>query len=197
MEINMEILKDRLNELFKDDTQKNVGKKLYMTQGNVSKILSGNQHPSIDSLFYIAEAYGVSVDWLLGLSEKKKLDGVTSYVSSIEMLIHLYSKGAFEIHNIPFKEMHLIIKDPILIALIKKGSMFYNEDKETYRNWVENTLAALVDKPIVEMDDSTKRNIGKLCNRVNTGAKWLGIYEKAVKKEDIVDEELEFDYDML
>lgn len=197
MEINMEILKDRLNEVFKDDTQKNVGKKLYMTQGNVSKILSGNQHPSIDSLFYIAKAYGVSIDWLLGLSEKKKLDGATSYVSSLDMLIYLYSKGAFEIHNIPFKEIHLIIKDPILGTLIKKGRMFYNEDKETYRNWVEKTLVALVDKPIVEMDDSTKRNIGKLCEQVNTRDKWLEIYEKAVENEDVVDEMVEVDFDMV
>ena len=64
MALPMYVIKERLRETFGTDSQTEVGRKLDMTQGNVSKLLAGQQ-PAIDTIYRIAEVYGVSVDWLL------------------------------------------------------------------------------------------------------------------------------------
>ena len=67
MIVDSEVLKTRLREAFGSDSQETVGKKLNMSQGNISKLLSGSQQPTMDTIYSIAKIYGVSVDWLLGL----------------------------------------------------------------------------------------------------------------------------------
>ena len=69
-----ELLKARLAETFENDTQEVVARKLMTTQGNVSKWLNG-QIPTTDNLLSISKAYKVSVDWLLGISDEKEIDG--------------------------------------------------------------------------------------------------------------------------
>ena len=59
MTFDMEVIKERLREVFKNDSQKDVGKKLNMTQGNVSKLLTGKQQPTIGTIFLIAKKYDV------------------------------------------------------------------------------------------------------------------------------------------
>ena len=75
MALNMDILRKRLREAFGSDSQETVGKKLNMTQGNVSKLLSGSQQPTLETIFHISEAYEVSADWLLGLSDSPPTQG--------------------------------------------------------------------------------------------------------------------------
>lgn len=72
MALRMDILRDRLRETFGEDRQDTVAENLNMSQGNVSKILSGSQQPTLETIFHIAEAYNVSTDWLLGISKQKK-----------------------------------------------------------------------------------------------------------------------------
>ena len=48
MAINSEVLKERLRDTFGTDSQETVGNKLSMTQGNVSKLLSGTQQPTLE-----------------------------------------------------------------------------------------------------------------------------------------------------
>ena len=62
---------ERILELKGNDTQDAFGKKIKMSQANVSKMLKGTP-PSAATLIEIAKAYHVSVDWLLGLSEQKE-----------------------------------------------------------------------------------------------------------------------------
>ena len=71
-----EILPGRLREAFGKDTQETVARKLVTQQGTVSKWISGTVIPPTDVLLLIAEAYKVSVDWLLGISDEKEIDGV-------------------------------------------------------------------------------------------------------------------------
>lgn len=70
MTMDMQVLKERLRVAFGDDSQETIAKKLNMTQGNISKILKGQQ-PSLDTIYQVSKIYEVSVDWLLGISEKK------------------------------------------------------------------------------------------------------------------------------
>ena len=73
MALAIDVIKARLKEAFGQDSQETVGKKLNMTQGNVSKLLSGSQQPTLETIYHVSEIYGVSVDWLLGLSDKKDI----------------------------------------------------------------------------------------------------------------------------
>ncbi len=70
------IVKDRLSNVFKNDTQETVARKLNTSQGNVSKWVNGQQVPTTDMLYEISKAYDVSVDWILGRSESKEIDGL-------------------------------------------------------------------------------------------------------------------------
>lgn len=65
-----------LAEIFHGDTQEITARKLNTTQGNVSKWVSGSQVPTTDMLYEIAKAYQVSVDWILGISPQKEIDGI-------------------------------------------------------------------------------------------------------------------------
>lgn len=69
-------LPKRLAETFGDETQEVTSKRLMITQGNISKWLTGQQTPTTETLYQIAKIYTVSVDWLLGLSEVKEIDGI-------------------------------------------------------------------------------------------------------------------------
>ena len=92
MIVDSEVLKTRLREAFGSDSQETVGKKLNMSQGNISKLLSGSQQPTMDTIYSIAKIYGVSVDWLLGLSNKKSITHYsteTTYASAIKTLLDL------------------------------------------------------------------------------------------------------------
>ena len=60
MGMDVQNLKTRLRETFGGDSQETVAQKLNMTQGNVSKILSGSQTPALDTIYQIAEVYEVS-----------------------------------------------------------------------------------------------------------------------------------------
>lgn len=62
-----ESMKDRLSEVFQNDTQEIVERKLNTTQGNVSKWMRGTQIPTTDMLYEISKAYDVSVDWIMGI----------------------------------------------------------------------------------------------------------------------------------
>lgn len=66
----------QLGEVFRGETQETTARKLNTTQGNVSKWVSGSQIPTTDMLYEIAKAYKVSVDWILGISPQKEIDGV-------------------------------------------------------------------------------------------------------------------------
>ena len=121
MAFNIEITKERLSELFKSESQEAVGKKLNMTQGNVSKLLTGKQQPTVETIFQIAKEYKVSTDWLLGLTEEKKIAKQDmSYGDILKM---------FSILVEPIKEKDIfvtLIKRPIENYIKKK----YLETKE-------------------------------------------------------------------
>lgn len=72
-----ERFKNRLKEAFGTDTQSVIGEKLHIGQGTVSKLLNGTQEPTAEMLYSISQVYDVSVDWLMGLSEVRKVSDET------------------------------------------------------------------------------------------------------------------------
>lgn len=71
-----DIMRQRLSETFHGETQEATAIKLNTTQSNVSKWVNSRQYPSPETLRDISRIYHVSVDWLLGISDQKEIDGV-------------------------------------------------------------------------------------------------------------------------
>jgi len=69
-------ISERLAKAFGNDTQDVTARKLCMTQGNVSKLVNGEQMPTVDTLVEVSKAYNVSVDWLVGVSDCPEIDGL-------------------------------------------------------------------------------------------------------------------------
>lgn len=70
---NLQIFRKKLKELFGNETQAAIAKKLNLTQSRISEFLTGKNFkmPTLEQLITIADKYEVSVDWLLGFSEVK------------------------------------------------------------------------------------------------------------------------------
>ena len=65
-------------------TQKDVENETGIKQVDISRYETGENKPSIDNLAKLAEFYGVSVDWLLGIGSKERnpnYDNETSITS--------------------------------------------------------------------------------------------------------------------
>lgn len=71
-----ELIANRLAETFNHEVQELTASRLNTSQSNVSKWVAGQQIPTSDYLWLISTKYNVSVDWLLGLSNKKTVDEI-------------------------------------------------------------------------------------------------------------------------
>lgn len=67
---NENITTQRIKELKGSESQEQFASKLHMSQSNISKILNG-MPPSASVLTVLAKEYDVSVDWLLGLTDRR------------------------------------------------------------------------------------------------------------------------------
>lgn len=139
MEWDINILRERLEETLSGEPQTTVAEKIGRSQGAVSKLrsFSKGQVPHPDTLFNIAKAYNVSVDWLLGLSERKRLEGSAipiSYASVVKNLVSLclHQMSA----NIDETGTGLVFTfdDPIIRFLVKKGLGLSEAGMELYQN---------------------------------------------------------------
>lgn len=138
-ELDVETFKNRLREVFREDSQEVTGKKIGVGQGNVSKLLSPSekQLPRADTLFRIAEVYHVSIDWLLGISEKKQIvksaNGV-SYASAVRALVDLCQHQVAAITDESGPGLAFKFDDPLIKFLVKKSLALSKTDTESYQN---------------------------------------------------------------
>lgn len=86
------IVSKRLAELFNNETQEMTADRLKMTQGNVSKWLSAQQLPTTDMLYTIAKVYDVSVDWILGISDVRDINGLDIEDLTYEQVARIMDK---------------------------------------------------------------------------------------------------------
>ena len=184
MGINMELFKDRLNQIFKDETQEIIAQKLNMTQGNVSKIMSGIQQPTIDTIFNIAEAYGVSVDWLLGRTDAKKIINVNSYACVVESLIELEKREVLYIKEENGKLL-VTISDPIINKFFKKGKNIMDTDVNLYSSWREKFSSLFEDKLVIgRMGWYRSEDVDYSISHASTDEEWLKVHKSATFNEE-------------
>lgn len=185
MALNSSVLRSRLREAFGTDPQDVVAKNLNMTQGSISKILSGNQQPTLETIYHVAEAYGVSVDWLLGLSEKKrvtKYNGETTYASAAETIGDLVRKGAKIANEKNSREAVLHIEDPLLRMLLRKCIALAETDHDMYENWAKEKLSLFENKPVLYKGDWEEQNVDFMVSEAVSELDWVQTYEFAIQK---------------
>lgn len=187
MALNTDSIKERLREAFGSDSQETIGKKLNMTQGNVSKLLSGTQQPTLDTLYRIATVYDVSVDWIMGLSERKKAikpESGTTYGLAVETIQDLLHRGAEMVDKEKEGAVEIKIKDPILVKLIRKSKALSKADWEMFKDWRKNRLSVFDDKPIIWTHTFSSHNVEFLASEATTESNLLEVYDVAKKEED-------------
>ena len=181
MALDINIIKRRLKEAFGSDSQETVGGKL----NNVSKLLSGNQQPTLETIYHVAEAYDVSVDWLLGLTDRKikeKTAEGTTYMSAASVLSDMISWGSAELVE-ENGSMTLHLKDPLIKNLVKKSQTLRRTDRELNKSWEESKLSLFADCPLVSEMIWRDGSITFLVNEAVTEPNWKEVYIAAKEKQ--------------
>jgi len=154
---------ERILELKGNDTQDAFGKKIKMSQANVSKMLKGTP-PSAATLIEIAKAYHVSVDWLLGLSEQKEhtsnLDvSNLTYSDVMAVIDKLYENGTIQMgydYNSYGNESDpgmLLVQDKILLFLLEGMDKLSGDNADIAGLWKDKTYKAFSNTPLLQWSE--------------------------------------------
>ena len=157
---------ERILELKGNDTQDAFGKKIKMSQANVSKMLKGTP-PSAATLIEIAKAYHVSVDWLLGLSEQKEhtsnLDvSNLTYSDVLAVIDKLYENGTIQMgydYNSYGNESDpgmLLVQDKILLFLLVAMEKVSGNNVDIAGLWKEKTYKALSETQLLQWNEKVE-----------------------------------------
>ena len=181
-----DILPKRLAELFKNEAQKVTALKLNSTQGTISKWLNGSNLPSIDTLFLIAKQYHVSIDWLMGVSEKKSITeyyGQATYGTVVDSLTELIFHGLATIKksNIGYQ---IDVDDELLAFLLNKSLTLSRTDNEIYKNWYDTKLYLFSNKTLINAITWRESDLNCEMLDATTESDWLQIYDKAKELDD-------------
>lgn len=171
----VDVTLERILELKGNDTQDAFGKKIKMSQANVSKMLKGTP-PSAATLIEIAKAYHVSVDWLLGLSEQKEhtsnLDvSNLTYSDVMAVIDKLYENGTIQMgydYNSYGNESDpgmLLVQDKILLFLLEGMDKLSGDNADIAGLWKDKTYKAFSNTPLLQwsekVDTIYKQNMPK------------------------------------
>ena len=147
---------ERIKELKGSDSQEIFAQKINMTQSNVSKLLGGTP-PSASTLIAISRAYDVSVDWLLGLSDRKSrknfpdLDNIT-YADALAVFDRLIENDSLFTNVMSDPSMFRSI-DSVLNYLLESRLTVDNVDVETRRYWYKTTAEQFSDYKLLKWSE--------------------------------------------
>lgn len=187
MAVDKGILKKRLREAFGSDSQETVGQKLHMTQGNVSKLLAGVQQPGLDTLYNISKSYDVSIDWLMGLTNRKKCiktDDEISYSLATEVICDVVSHGAKVDKSDRDGTICITVSDPLLVKLVLKSCTLAKTDKEMFADWKESRLSLFDDRPLLWRMTFSDEGVLIAIDESSSEADLAKSYDYAREKED-------------
>lgn len=159
------IVGQRLSEVFMSEKQETTANRLNVEQGTVSKWKTGRQIPNPETLVMIADMYDVSLDWILGLSDVKERNSLSSdrisYAQVISVLDRLFNLANIEVLN--FHEVakdknislgyiseneeslkndtdYIKINDRVLSYLLRRRKVIYDFDDSMAQDWVDRII---------------------------------------------------------
>lgn len=149
-----EIFSQRLRELRANEnkTQAEFVKNLNITPSALSSYEKNTKNPSINVVREIAIEYKVSIDWLCGLSDEKKLDGEVKTYSDLILLINKIitsNPPSWEISVEKDACTRIICKDRTLCLFCLDMKKMYTLlcegtiDKHLYNLWLNDKLKSL------------------------------------------------------
>ena len=155
---NLDITTKRIIELKGTMSQEAFATQIGTSQPNVSKLLNGSP-PSAATLKAIAEKYSVSVDWLLGLSDQRKIavpqpkektyaDAITLFASLIEHnSITVIERDDY--NNLVESPSDIHVNDCFLQHLMDLRHNINKMDQETKNNWLARIVTKLSATPLL------------------------------------------------
>lgn len=185
MALSPKVISERLRIAFGGESQEVIGSKLNMSQGNVSKLLSGLQLPALDTLYTISEKYGVSVDWILGLTEQKKIqsdNAADTYSVAAEAVANIVIKGA--VTESKDKKLYISISDPLLVKLINKSLVLSKADRDLYEDWKKTKLSMFDGKEILYSLSWKYDSVHFLASEAINESDWIEVLDEAYARDE-------------
>ena len=166
--IGENITLQRIKELKGGDSQEVFAQRIHSTQSNVSKMLKGTP-PSASTLRTLAEEYQVSVDWLLGLSDKKELGNVAktqvingellTYADVIVVLDELYKKNSINVgmsycrYDAEPNSSIIDVNDRVLKYFLDNRMRYVGGSQDIYNIWLELAKKHFAELPVLEWSE--------------------------------------------
>lgn len=77
------VVAERIREITNGETQQEIADRSEISRQAAGRIINGQNNPDIDTLLKIAQAYNVSADYLLGLSDVKSSDTTVKDICAV------------------------------------------------------------------------------------------------------------------
>ena len=160
------IVGQRLSEILNGEKQVVTANKLNVEQGTVSKWKHGETIPGPDTLVKIADLYDVSIDWILGISDTKEKNQISServtYAHVLTVLDRLFELANIEVLDfyeaakdknlaVAFRNSnreaytgdtdYIKINDRVLSYLLRRRKQIYSFDEGYAKDWVDKCIA--------------------------------------------------------
>lgn len=161
---------ERIKELKGTDSQEVFANKINTTQSNVSKMFKGTP-PSAATLKALAQAYSVSVDWLLGLSDKKEIGDknisheltaeTVTYADAMAVLEVLYQKESIDVgydmngYNNELDPNTILVRDKILAYFLDNRLRYNGGSRDIYDIWLEKAMQHYSNQLLVRWTKTT------------------------------------------
>lgn len=155
MDNTRDIFKKRLKALRGERSVNSIAAEIGIAPLTLTRYENGERLPDIDRAADIAKYYGVSIDWLLGIEEKRQSQ--TEYIGSVCEYTGLSKQSIEDLHNISLDNTPKEIKDKVLSEIISEefiGDVILNL-------WVINEQSK------ISKDNLTLGDILYLCEKHN------------------------------
>ncbi len=176
---------NRLKELMSGYTQEAFAEKVKMSQSAISKISSGHNSLSADSIIAISKACNVSADWLLGLSDDKQSN--VSYGDILRVLATLIKDCSLSPASNPIihadgtktyldKIDYLLPNNLIIEYLLEDCAQQRSQPNDIYNYWLKTRLEGYSKIPYQQASEEMDRVL-----------KWYLGYEKDLNPDTLAE----------
>ena len=144
---------ERIKEIKGSESQEKFAEKIHMTQSNVSKLLNGTP-PSASTLIAISKEYDVSVDWLLGLTDRKSSKNFPdtneiTYADALAAFDVLIENNSLMTNCMGDASIFRVL-DEVLNYLLSSRLTVNELDVDTRKYWYKSTAEQFADCKIIK-----------------------------------------------